>query len=164
MNTKNTMKKTMYPEAWGVHLAGKGELTKEDREKLLSKLHRLMVFIGCEIPLKVELEGEPVPLHELVWRLITHEGALTPEESVAVDELHHEIELKIREEEFEIKSANITKDEARELFVEACGLIRAAVSLRDIEKRETLRDHSKMAASAKVEAEKRWLEYLKKIR
>lgn len=154
----------MYPEAWGVHLAGKGKLTREDREKLLSKLHRLMVFIGCEIPVEVKLEGEPVPLHDLMWRLITHEGALTPEESVAVDELHHEIELKIREEEFEIKSADITKDEARELYVEACGLIRAAVSLRDIEKRETLRDYSEMAASAKVKAEKRWLEYLKKIR
>ena len=55
------MNKTMPPKAWGVHLAGKGELTKEDREKLLSKLHRLMVFIGCEIPLKVDLEGEPSP-------------------------------------------------------------------------------------------------------
>ncbi len=156
--------KTMPPKAWGVHLAGKGELTKEDREKLLSKLHRLMVFIGCEIPLKVDLEGEPVPLHELVWRLMTHEGALTPEESVAVDELHHEIELKIREEELEIKSADISEAEARELFVQACGLIRAAVALRDIEKRETLRDYSEIAASSKVDAEKRWLEYLKQIR
>lgn len=158
------MKKTMYLEAWGIHFAGKGKLTREDREKLLSKLHRVMVFIGCEIPIEVELEGEPVPLHDLVWRLMTHEGALTPEESVAVDELHHEIELKLRKEELEIKSTDITKDEARELFVEACGLIRAAVALRDIEKRETLRDYSGMAASAKVDAEKKWLEYLKKIR
>ncbi len=154
----------MYPGAWGVHLAGKGKLTKEDREKLLSKLHRLMVFIGCEIPVEVKLEGKTVPLHELMWRLITHEGTLTPEEFAAVDELHHEIELKLREEEFEIKSADITKDEARELFVEACGLIRAAIELRDIEKREMLRDYSEMAASAKVDAEKRWLDYLKKIR
>jgi hypothetical protein len=158
------MRKATYPEAWGVHLAGKGMLKKEDREKRLSKLHRLMAFIGCEIPVEVKLEGEPVPLHELVWRLMTHEGALNPEESIAVDELHHEIELKLREEELEIKSADITTDEARELFVEACGLIRAAVALRDIEKRETLRDYSRMAVSAKVDAEKRWLEYLKKIR
>jgi hypothetical protein len=95
---------------------------------------------------------------------MTHEGALTPEESVAVDELHHEIEKKIRGEELEIKNVDITKDEAQELFVEACGLIRAAVALRDIEKRGMLLDHSEIAASAKVDAEKRWLEYLKKIR
>ena len=149
----------MYPEAWGVHLAGKGKLTKEDREKLLSKLHRLMVFIGCEIPFKVELEGKIIPLHELVWRIMTYEGTLTPEEFAAVDELHHEIEKKIREEELEIKSADISEAEARELFVEACGLIRAAVALRDTEKRGMLHDYSEMTASAKVEAEKRWLEY-----
>ena len=156
--------KTMYPEAWGVHLAGKGKLTKEDREKLLSKLHRLLVFIGCEIPFEVKLEGKTVPLHELVWRIMTHHGTLTQEEFAAVDELHHEIEEKIREEELEIKSANISETEARELYVEACGLIRASVELRDIEKRDMLHDYSEVAASAKVDAEKRWLEYLKKIR
>ena len=156
--------KTMYPEAWGVHLAGKGKLTKEDREKLLSKLHRLLVFIGCEIPFEVKLEGKTVPLHELVWRIMTHHGTLTQEEFAAVDELHHEIEEKIREEELEIKSANISETEARELYVEACGLIRASVELRDIEKRDMLHDYSEVAASAKVDAEKRWLESLKKIR
>ncbi|MGB9372064.1 MAG: DUF5788 family protein [Halobacteriota archaeon] len=81
-----------------------------------------------------------------------------------MDELHHEIEEKIREEELEIKSANISETEARELYVEACGLIRASVELRDIEKRDMLHDYSEVAASAKVDAEKRWLEYLKKIR
>jgi hypothetical protein len=156
--------KTMYPEAWGVHLAGKGTLTKDDREKLLSKLHRLLVFIGCEIPFEIKLEGKTVPLHELVWRIMTHHGTLTPEEFAAVDELHREIEEKIREEELEIKSANVSEAEARELYVEACGLIRAAVDLRDIEKREMLHDYSEVEASAKVDAEKRWLEYLKKIR
>jgi hypothetical protein len=154
----------MYPEAWGVHLAGKGTLTKDDREKLLSKLHRLLVFIGCEIPFEVKLEGKTVPLHELVWRIMTHHGTLTQKEFAAVDELHHEIEEKIREEELEIKSANISETEARELYVEACGLIRASVELRDIEKRDMLHDYSEVAASAKVDAEKRWLEYHKKIR
>jgi len=156
--------KTMCPEAWGVHLAGKGTLTKDDREKLLSKLHRLLVFIGCEIPFEVKLEGKTVPLHELVWRIMTHQDTLTQEEFAAVDELHHEIEEKIREEELEIKSVNISETEARELYVEACGLIRASVELRDIEKRDMLHDYSEVAVSAKVDAEKRWLEYLKKIR
>jgi hypothetical protein len=98
---------------------GKGKLTKEDREKLLPKLHRLMVFIGYEILFEVELEGEPVPLHELVWRLMTHQGTLIPEEFAAAEELQHENELKIREEELDIKSADISEAEACELFVEA---------------------------------------------
>jgi hypothetical protein len=158
------VRKTVYPDAWGVHLAGKGKLTKEDREKLLSKLHRLLVFVGCEIPFEVKLEGKTVPIHELVWRIMTHQGTLTPEEFAAVGELHHEIEERIREEEVEIKSADISEAEARELYVEACGLIRAAVALRDIEKGDMLHDYSEVAASAKVDAEKRWLACLKKIR
>jgi hypothetical protein len=163
-NAENEVKKPTYPEAWGVHVAGKGKLTKEDREKLLSKLHRLLVFIGCEIPFEVKLEGETVPLNELVWRIMTHQGTLTPEEFAAVEELHHEIENKIHEEELVIRSADISEAEARELFVEACGLIRAALALRDIEQRQMLRDYSEVGALAKVDAEKRWLDFVKKIR
>jgi len=81
-----------------------------------------------------------------------------------VNELHHEIEKKIREEELEIKSVDVTRDEAQELFVEACGLIRAVVALRDIEKRGMHLDQSEIAVFAKVNAKKRWLEYLKLIR
>jgi hypothetical protein len=40
---------------------------------------------------------------------MTHQGTLTPEEFAAVDELHHEIEERIREEELEIKSADISE-------------------------------------------------------
>jgi hypothetical protein len=163
-NAKNEVEKSTYPEAWGVHVAGKGKLTKEDRERLLSKLHRLLVFIGCEIPLEVKLEGKTVPLNELVWRIMTRQGTLTTEEFAAVEELHHEIEEKIREEELVIRSADISEDEARESFVEACGLIRAALALRDIEQRQMLGDYSEVRALAKVDAEKRWLEFLKKIR
>ena len=163
-NANNEGEKPTYPEAWGVHVAGTGKLTKEDRERLLSKLHRLLVFIGCEIPLEVKLEGKTVPLNELVWRIMTRQGTLTTEEFAAVEELHREIEEKIREEELEIRSADISAAEARELFVDACGLIRAALALRDIEQRQMLRDTSEVEALAKVDAEKRWLEFLKKIR
>jgi Family of unknown function (DUF5788) len=164
MNAKNDGEKTAYPGAWGVHLAGKGKLTKEDRQKLLSRLHKLLVFIGCEIPLEVKLEGKTVPLNELVWRIMTHEGTLTTGEFAAVEELHREIEEKIREEELVIRSADVSEAEARKLYTEACGLIRAALAFRDIEQRQTVRDYSEVEASAKVDAEKKWVEYLKKIR
>ena len=154
----------MSDEVWGMHLSGDGKLTKEEREKLIFKLTRMCTFIGCEIPEKVELEGEIIPLHEFMWRLITTKGPLTPEEFAAVDLLHYKIEKKIREEESEIKSADITEEEALKLYVEACGLIRAAVELRDIEKTGMLHDYSHIAVSEKVDAQKRWLEFLRKIK
>ena len=95
---------------------------------------------------------------------MTQQGTITADEISALEELYREIERKIREEELAIKTANISEAEARELYVEACGLIRAALTLRDIEQRSVLRDYSKVDSSARVDAEKRWLECLKKIR
>ncbi len=154
----------MSHEAWGAELSGTDGLTKQEREKLLVKLNRLFIFIGCEIPDNIELEGENIPLHELIWKIITSKQPLNPEELAAVDKLYHDIEKKIREEELKIKSADISKTEARELYVETCGLIRAAMELRDIERIGSLRDYSVHATPDIVESQKNWLKYLKKIR
>lgn len=154
----------MSHEAWGAELSGTDGLTKQEREKLLFKLNRLFIFIGCEIPDNIELEGENIPLHELIWKIITSKQPLSPEELAAVDKLYHDIEKKIREEELKIKSADISKTEARELYVETCGLIRAAMELRDIERIGSLSDYSVHATPDIVESQKNWLKYLKKIR
>jgi hypothetical protein len=154
----------MSREAWGIDLSGTEKLTRQEREKLLYKLNRLFIFIGCEIPTKIEVEGETIPLHELVWKIITSKESLRSEELAAVDRLYHDIEKRIREEELKIKSADITKTEARELYVETCGLIRAAMELRDVEKSGLLHDFSVQVIPEMIESQKNWLEYLKKIR
>ncbi len=154
----------MSHEAWGAALSGTDGLTKQEREKLLFKLNRLFVFIGCEIPDNIELEGENIPLHDLIWKIITSKQPLRPEELAAVDNLYHDLETKIREEELKIKSADISKTEARELYVDTCGLIRAAMELRDIEKAGSLGDYTVHAIPSIVESQKNWLKYLEKIR
>ena len=82
----------------------------------------------------------------------------------SIDKLYRDIEKRIREEELKIKSADITKIEARELYVETCGLIRAALDLRDVEKSGLLHDYSAQVIPEMIESQKNWLEYLKKIR
>jgi hypothetical protein len=154
----------MSHEAWGAELSGTDGLTKQEREKLLFKLNRLFIFIGCEIPDNIELEGENIPLQELIWKIITSKQPLSPEELAAVDKLYRDIEKKIREEELKIKTADISKTEARKLYVETCGLIRAAMELRDIERIGSLRDYSVHVTPDIVESQKNWLKYLKKIR
>lgn len=154
----------MSHEAWGAELSGTDGLTKQEREKLLFKLNRLFIFIGCEIPDTIELEGENIPLHDLIWKIITSKQPLSLEELAAVDKLYREIEKKIREEELKIKSGDISKTEAREIYVETCGLIRAAMELRDIKRTGSLPDYAIHATSDIVESQKNWLKYLKKIR
>jgi len=154
----------MSREAWGVHLSETEKLTRQEREKILQKLNRLFIFIGCEIPTKIEVDDETIPLHELIWKIVTSKEPLSSEELASIDKLYHDIEKRIHEEELKIKSADITKTEARELYVETCGLIRAALELRDVEKSGLSRDYSGQVIPEMIESQKSWLEYLKKIR
>ena len=154
----------MSREAWGVHLSETEKLTRQEREKILQKLNRLFIFIGCEIPTIIEVDDETIPLHELIWKIVTSKEPLSSEELASIDKLYHDIEKRIHEEELKIKSADITKTEARELYVETCGLIRAALELRDVEKSGLSRDYSGQVIPEMIESQKSWLEYLKKIR
>ena len=154
----------MSREAWGVHLSETEKLTRQEREKILQKLNRLFIFIGCEIPTIIEVDDETIPLHELIWKIVTSKEPLSSEELASIDKLYHDIEKRIHEEELKIKSADITNIEARELYVETCGLIRAALELRDVEKSGLSRDYSGQVIPEMIESQKSWLEYLKKIR
>jgi hypothetical protein len=96
--------------------------------------------------------------------LINHKRELTPEEFSAVQRLYMAIERKIKEIESAIKNQDIDEHEALALYIEAQGLIRAAVELRDFEKGELLDNHVKTASEERNEAQKRWFSYLKKIK
>ncbi len=149
---------------WGVHLSDARKLTQRERDELIFKLNRLFTFVGTEIPGEVELDHERVPLHQVMWQLINHKEKLTPEAFVAVEKLYDSIERKIRQIESTIKTGAINDSEAITLFKEAQGLIRAAIELRDIEEGKQLDTYGELASAQKTEAQKRWLEYLKKVR
>jgi hypothetical protein len=164
MQSNRSTRKYRDTTVWGVHLSDATKLTKEERQTLLFKLNRLFTFVGAEIPEEVELDGQPVPLHEVMWRLINHRRELTPQEFEAVQSLYVALERKIKEDESAIRSQDIDEREAIALYLEAQGLIRAAVELRDAEKGKVLDNYAQIASSDKIEAQKIWLSYLKKIR
>ncbi len=149
---------------WGVHLHDAQTLSQREREELIHKLNHMFAFIGTQIPDEVDLDNEHIPLRQVMWRLINHKQELTPEEFAAVEKLYTSIERKIWQIEATIKTGAINDNEALTLYVEAQGLIRAAVELRDIEKGKQLGTYEELVSSKKVEAQKRWLEYLKKVR
>jgi len=161
---KDSTKEHREATIWGIHLSEARNLTKEEREELLFKLNRLFTFIGTEIPEKIELDGQVVALHEVMWRLLNHDRDLTPEECAAVQKLYVAIERKIREIESAIRSEDINEHEALALYAEAQGLIRAAVELRDFEKGKPPNNNVKAASTNRNEAQKRWLSYLKKVK
>jgi len=164
MKLTENAEEPLETSVWGVHLSNSHNLTKEEREKLLFKLNRLFTFVGTEVPEEVELDGQVVALHKIMWRLINHKRELTPEEFSAVQRLYMAIERKINEIESEIKSQDIDEHEALELYTEAQGLIRAVIELRDLEKGTPFDNYGKTESEKRNEAQKRWLSYLKKIK
>jgi hypothetical protein len=164
MKLTENAEEPLETSVWGVHLSNSHNLTKEERKKLLFKLNRLFTFVGTVVPEEIELDGQVVALHKIMWRLINHKRELTPEEFSAVQRLYMAIERKINEIESEIKSQDIDEHEALELYTEAQGLIRAAIELRDLEKGTPFDDYGKTESEKRNEAQKRWLSYLKKIK
>ncbi|MGZ4848337.1 MAG: DUF5788 family protein [Halobacteriota archaeon] len=162
MDPEKSAKENPDVTVWGVHLKDATTLTRKEREELLFKLNRIFTFVGTEIPEEIELDGEVVALHEVMWRLINHKKDLTPEECAAVQRLWGALERKIRQIESTIRSQNIDEREALMLYVEAQGLIRAAVELRALEKGKLI-DSAQAPSIDRNEAQKRWLSYLKKI-
>jgi len=162
METKKTTKEDPSTTVWGVHLKDASALTKKEREELLLKLKRIFTFVGTEIPEETELDGQVVPLHEVMWHLINHKQEITPEECAAVQKLWRAIERKIQQIESTIRGQDIDESEALVLYAEAQGLIRAAVELRGLEKGK-LMDSAPTPSVDRNEAQKRWLSYLKKI-
>ena len=143
-----------------------GPLTEDERRQLERKLSRLLEWVGVRIPDDVVLDGQAVPLHETVWRLVKKD-CLSREDEALLLGLEVRLDKKYREDLGKIEATDRTEDQAMKDYTEAAGLLRAIVTLKDIERREEsagelegVRDA--MEAAKDTEA-RRWLEYLKQL-
>ena len=107
-------------------------LSTSERENLLHRLHGYLAWVGAEIPNVFEIDGTEIPLHELVWRLISKEE-LTEDEIARIESLVRILEKKEACDEIALADENITKEEAEGLYKEAAGLLRAIMNLKEIE-------------------------------
>src|SRR5512133_3619939 len=107
-------------------------ITDEERKQLLSALHCRLFWVGQHIPDYVEFEGKRYPLHNYVWELIQKEN-ITPDEKSRIDKCIDIISSKEVEDEKELKEKPLTEEEARSLYHETAGLLRAITDLKEIE-------------------------------
>ncbi len=108
-------------------------LSPAERDKLLHRLHGYLVWVGAEIPPVFEIEGMEIPLHELVWRII-NKKELTDDEIAGIESLICGLEKRESCDEAAIAKADITEEEANNLYNEASGLLRAIMDLKDLER------------------------------
>jgi hypothetical protein len=140
-------------------------ITEDERKQLLSALHCRLFWVGQHIPDYVEFEGETYPLHNYVWELIQKEK-LTEVEKSRIDRCIEIISAKEKEDEKELVENPLTPEEAKKLYQETAGLLRAIADMKEIES-GTLQENTKrfqeMFANQRIKAAKMWLEYIKNV-
>jgi len=140
-------------------------ITNEERKQLLSALHCRLFWVGQHIPDYVEFEGETYPLHNYVWELI-QKDELNPAEKSRIDKCIEIISAKEKNDEKELEERPLTSDEARKLYHETAGLLRAITDLKEIESgafKEKTRHFQEQFANQRIRDAKLWLEFVKKV-
>ncbi len=136
-------------------------LTPEERAKILSRFHSLLFWVGENVPDTEELDGRNVPLKDVVFRFITE---MQPNEDTvrSAHQLASSLEHKARSLEKDLRLEPMERETAHRVMHEALGLLRAVDELRDVRLQD--RDVKARELMFKVSDEKRWLDFLQKVR
>lgn len=140
-------------------------ITNEERRQLLSALHSRLFWVGQHIPDYIEFEGETYPLHNYVWELIQKDELSVAEKS-RIDKCIEIISAKEMEEEKELEEKSLTSEEARKLYHEAAGLLRAITDLKEIESgtfNENTKRFQEKFDNQRIKDAKLWLEFINKV-
>lgn len=140
-------------------------ISDEERRQLLSALHCRLFWVGQHIPDYVEFEGETYPLHNYVWELIQKEE-LSPSEKLRIDKCIEILSAEEKKDEKELEEKPLTSEEARKLYHETAGLLRAITDLKEIESgalKENTRRFQEQFINQRIKDAKLWLEFLKKV-
>jgi hypothetical protein len=140
-------------------------ITEDERKQLLSALHCRLFWVGQYIPDRVELEGETYPLHNYVWELI-QKDKLTEVEKSRIDKLIEIISAKEQEDEKQLEEKSLTPEEAKNLYHETAGLLRAITDLKEIESgafQEDSKHFQEIFANQRIKDARMWLEFIKNV-
>ncbi len=137
-------------------------ITPEEREHLLYGLHRFLVWVGEKLPDKVEVDGKDIEINDLIWRCI-HKNEFSEQEKQGFMELVRMLEAKEKLDEESLKTALLTREEARKLFHESAALIRAIMDLRECEAGKVRLETRENEQEQKINDTKKWIGFLKSV-
>ncbi len=139
-------------------------ITEWERKQLLAALHLRLFWVGEEVPYSVEIKGRKCKLHDLVWNLL-NKDTLSTEDTKHIDMYISYLREKEKEDELELATKKLSHKEAKTLFDETAGLLRAIMDLKEIKdgttKKKEKEFHEAFSRERVAEA-RRWLQLLKK--
>ena len=139
-----------------------GILTEDERRRIIKRLHSLLSWVGSIIPEREIIQGQEVDLRKIVAELIS-KPALTREDIEKARILARGIAERERYIEEIIIHGDITEGEALKLLEEARGLLRAMEEMKNIQESGKAIEVKETILS-KVDDEKRWKEFLDKLK
>jgi hypothetical protein len=145
--------------------SSENHITDEERKQLLSALHCRLFWVGQHIPDHVEFEGEAYPLHNYVWELI-QKDKLTEVEKSRIDKCIEIISAKEKKDEKELEEKPLTPEEAKNLYHETAGLLRAITDLKEIEDgtfKESAKSFQEQFNNQRIKDARLWLEFINKV-
>jgi hypothetical protein len=137
-------------------------ITPEERRRLELRLHRMLVWVGVLTPFEFELGGKTLPLHEIVWDLLAKD-CLSEDEKEYVNKLIYKLQAHERVDEEVLHNNELTEKEAKNIFKEASGLLRAIVSLKSLIGRKDVCPVRVKTSQRRLEEAKYWLNFLSRI-
>ncbi|NLT37257.1 MAG: hypothetical protein GXX95_03740 [Methanomassiliicoccus sp.] len=140
---------------------GPPRLSREDRDKIVSRIHSLLFWVGEVIPQDIVVGDRKVNLRDIVFDYIVRDSH-TEEERREAETLARLLDDKIKEMEREIKHGDVTRAKACGLMNEARSLMRAVDELRSTSEKDDQIKYRELMG--KVEDAKRWQEFLKEVR
>ena len=137
-------------------------ITPEERKTLELRLHRMLVWVGVLTPFEFELGDKKLPLHEIVWDLLAKD-CLTEDEKEYVRKLISKLTAHERVDEDVLHNSELTEKEAKMIFHEASGLMRAILSLKSLVGQKNACPVKHSVNKRRVEDAQSWLNFLKQI-
>jgi hypothetical protein len=137
---------------------GSERLSANERKSIISRIHSLLYWVGMFIPQHEMIGGQEIDLRDVTYQFISKENP-SPEDIHAAKDLADNLEIKARDLEKELQENEITRAKAYLMLDEICGLLRAVDDLRNSHGEQAM--YIKTALMAKVNDEKRWLQFVK---
>ncbi|MCD4704413.1 MAG: DUF5788 family protein [Methanosarcinaceae archaeon] len=144
-------------------MSGDEVITEPERSKLLANLHKHLVWCGEKIPEKIEINGEIIPLHEIIWDLVT-KTHLSESDEKTIDEYIVLLSEKEQKCETTLKDSFLSPAEAKAIFNRTAGLLRAIMYLKELEhypdRDDRPHEFHRMHLERKVEEAKQWAKFM----
>ena len=137
-------------------------LTDEERDRILDRAHSVFSWVGNLIPDKEKFDNTEIELRNVIFKLRTKKG-ITDDDRELARLLIQKIKGRKSELENKLKNDKITLAVAKKLLDEMSGLVKAINDLHDVELSDDLIDR-KAAIFNRIDDEKRWQKYLKRIK